>query len=103
MLFGAPEIFIFIIGGLTGVILLLLFLLLSKWIDEKEKKFFGDNISRNKLIKELKDMQRKATNLKMKIIRESGTSEKSYEIAFIEGQVELLDYLIKELPTNRRI
>ena len=103
MLFGAPEIFIFIIGGLTGVILLLLFLLLSKWIDEKEKKFFGDNISRNKLIKELKDMQRKATNLKMKIIRESGTSEKSYEVAFIEGQVELLDYLIKELPTNRRI
>jgi hypothetical protein len=103
MLFGAPEIFIFIIGGLTGVILLLLFLLVSKWIDEKEKKFFGDNISRNKLIKELKDMQRKATNLKMKIIRESGTSEKSYEIAFIEGQVELLDYLIKELPTNRRI
>ncbi len=103
MLFGAPEIFIFIIGGLTGVILLLLFLLVSKWIDEKEKKFFGDNISRNKLIKELKDMQRKATNLKMKILRESGTSEKSYEIAFIEGQVELLDYLIKELPTNRRI
>jgi hypothetical protein len=103
MLFGAPEIFIFIIGGLTGVILLLLFLLLSKWIDEKEKKVFGDIVSKNKLIKELKDMQRKATNLKMKIIRESGTSEKSYEIAFIEGQVELLDYLIKELPTNKRI
>ena len=103
MLFGAPEIFIFIIGGLTGVILLLLFLLLSKWIDEKEKKVFGDIISKNKLIKELKDMQRKAINLKMEILRESGNSEKSYEIAFIEGQVELFDYLIKELPINRRI
>lgn len=103
MLFGAPEIFIFIIGGLTGVILLLLFLLLSKWIDEKEKKFFGDNISRNKLIKELKDMQRKAVNMKMKMIREQKTSKKTYEISFMEGQVELFDYLIKELPTNKRI